>query len=362
MDIEFHYYMTYLIAARAGFAPAEAAIIAQSAQGVDDNHIPVEVGGGSLAPYRNTVSQTMDIMRPHHDLRIYPIFHFIPGNPDAPSAKRKDGVKNLWVTTPNSPIANEMLDTALASGDLYRIGASAHAYCDTWAHQNFVGKEDDINIVPYEVSGLIRKMTREAYDVALKIGHALAEHMPDRPGLIWGDKRLDDEIATVNNKERFLDAAGNLFGKLYLHKHGAAPDSEWLPQAADLKADLAADIGAHDAINEMREKRIESYQKRALSPSYGGAAMPEYDVGLWSNAAFLEDHESLIVWLEDAVAGKLGDYGDFLREVHRARCTSRNPTQFKNADWYKFQEAVKAHLDECWAILVKHIPGLEGAT
>ena len=26
MDIEFHYYMTYLIAARAGFTPAEAAI------------------------------------------------------------------------------------------------------------------------------------------------------------------------------------------------------------------------------------------------------------------------------------------------------------------------------------------------
>jgi len=41
MDIEFHYCMTYLIAARAGFRPSDAAILAQSAQEIDDNHIPI---------------------------------------------------------------------------------------------------------------------------------------------------------------------------------------------------------------------------------------------------------------------------------------------------------------------------------
>jgi hypothetical protein len=39
MDIEFHYYMTYLIAVRAGFTPADSTIVAQSAQEIDDNHI-----------------------------------------------------------------------------------------------------------------------------------------------------------------------------------------------------------------------------------------------------------------------------------------------------------------------------------
>ena len=47
MDIEFHYYMTYLVAARAGFRPAEAAIIAQAAQEVDDNYIPISVSKGT---------------------------------------------------------------------------------------------------------------------------------------------------------------------------------------------------------------------------------------------------------------------------------------------------------------------------
>src|ERR1700723_1635681 len=109
MDIEFHYYMTYLIAAWAGFQPAEAAILAQAAQEVDDNHIPISVSKGTAAEYESIISQTMDILHPRHNERIYPIFHFIPGDPAAPSAKRNDGASSVWVTTPNSSLGNEML-------------------------------------------------------------------------------------------------------------------------------------------------------------------------------------------------------------------------------------------------------------
>ena len=49
MDIEFHYYMTYPIAFWAGFHPLEAAILAQAAQGIDDNHISISVNKGTLA-------------------------------------------------------------------------------------------------------------------------------------------------------------------------------------------------------------------------------------------------------------------------------------------------------------------------
>jgi hypothetical protein len=47
MDIGFHYYMTYLIATRAGFRPAEAAILAQPAQEIGDNHILIAVSKGT---------------------------------------------------------------------------------------------------------------------------------------------------------------------------------------------------------------------------------------------------------------------------------------------------------------------------
>src|SRR5580693_1115501 len=102
MDIEFHYYMTYLIAARAGFAPPDAAIIAQSAQEIDDNHIPIRVNAGTPFAYDSVISQTMDILHPRHNMKIYPIFHFIPGDPYAPSTRRRDNRQSVWVTTPNS--------------------------------------------------------------------------------------------------------------------------------------------------------------------------------------------------------------------------------------------------------------------
>ena len=54
------------------------------------------------APYRNHFSQTMNILKPKDQLmRIYPIFHFVPGEPDAPSARRRDGKMHILNTTPS---------------------------------------------------------------------------------------------------------------------------------------------------------------------------------------------------------------------------------------------------------------------
>jgi len=246
MDIEFHYYMTYLIAARAGFKPADAAIIATAAQEIDDNHIPIKVSEGTSTAYENTVSQTMDILRPQHDERIYPIFHFIPGNPDAPSAKRQDGKRSPWMTTPNSPLANAMLDTALKSRSLYRIGASAHAYADTWAHQNFIGKDDGLNEL---LAG--GGLWEEVKDDALKIGHALAGHQPDIPDLIWTDGRLAN--SRVINADRFLDAARHLFVKFCSVTRKQAPQGA---EIESLVADLRADIGTPSTASGPQAARI----------------------------------------------------------------------------------------------------------
>jgi hypothetical protein len=39
MDVEFHYYMTYLVAAKAGFGSDDAFKIAYTSQYVDDNEM-----------------------------------------------------------------------------------------------------------------------------------------------------------------------------------------------------------------------------------------------------------------------------------------------------------------------------------
>jgi hypothetical protein len=350
MDIEFHYYMTYLIAARAGFSPAQASLIAQSAQEIDDNHIPVSVSGGTPAAYENAISQTMNILHPHHNEKIYPIFHFIPGDPDAPSARRKDDRRSSWVTTPDSPLANEMLQTALKSGDLYRIGASSHAYADTWAHQNFVGKDDVCNEIPD--GPLLDRI--EGRISLLRIGHALAGHAPDIPGLIWTDGRLADP--TVDNTTRFLDAANHLFRRLCTCTHGNA-DVAGL--AASLVNDLKADIGPSSKVSVRRDQaRIARYRQRALKRDYGSTAIPDYREAQWADAAFVEKHGGVAEKLAKFVAHHTGLAGDILEFGTRMEFNWQDPDNYSDTHWYKFQEAVKSHRDECWSVLERRIPEL----
>jgi hypothetical protein len=354
MDIEFHYYMTYLIAARAGFSPQDAAVIAQAAQEIDDNHIPIEVSAGTPYAFTSTLSQTMDILHPRHNTKIYPVFHFIPGDQDAPSAKRNDGRKSPWVTTPNSGLANDMLDTALKSKDLYRIGASAHAYADTWAHQNFLGVEDNFNDMPYDPSKGILENAMNLV-TPLKIGHAIAQHLPDIPGLIWNDGRLAEPV--VINSARFLDAANHLFRKLFAYNNAGSTGKNVDVEAAALLADLQADIGPSSQGSIANDPaRIERYKKRALTSQYGGAALETYVLGKWTDAAFVEQRTDIAQQLALYMAENVNLIGDVLDFGVRMPCTWKDPPNYRKTTWYKFQNAVNSHLNECWGLLVKQIP------
>lgn len=170
MNIEFHYWITGLIAHRAGFSKEDSTTIAYSSEYVDKNDIIYDIKDKiSKKKYSNYISQTMNILKPKMELMlIYPIFHFIPGQPDADIARRKDGKMHLLNTTPNNQHANELMDAAFKSSRdsrLYRIGIATHGYVDTWAHQNFIGWYDYFNNI-----GL---------DIKPDIGHANAEYHPD---------------------------------------------------------------------------------------------------------------------------------------------------------------------------------------
>ena len=347
MDIEFHYYMTYLIAARAGFAPGQALVIAHAAQSVDDNHIQYRISGGAAAEYLNYVSQTMDILKPTNQLlRIYPIFHFIPGDENAPSAQRADGFKDPWVTTPDSPVAGKMIDAALASGDLYRIGVSAHGYVDTWAHQNFIGRRDTYNNLPME----------SLIDEFLNVGHGSAGHQPDHPALVWTDTRLASPV--VDNRSRFLDAAEALFRKFALHLAPDRAEASLAAHVAGLRNDLGADIGPQDPNSEddLRAARLARYQQRALQSEYGGVSLATYDEYAWFNAAVAEEGATL----RQKIDGFLSIAADYLDQTDRVPCNWQDPTAYQTTDWYRFVEAVKVHQNSCWSILVaEQLPYLD---
>jgi len=144
MDIEFHYHITGIVANRAGFSKKDATLIAHSSQLVDDNDSLLTVRDkANDSDYEIYISQTMNILKPKFELmRIYPIFHFLPGNPAAPSARRPDGKMHILTTTPDNELAKKVFTTAreeTAEFRLHRLGVAAHSFADTWAHQNFVG-------------------------------------------------------------------------------------------------------------------------------------------------------------------------------------------------------------------------------
>jgi hypothetical protein len=336
---------------RAGFSRADAVILAHASQGVDDNHVPVVINEGHPMEYKNTISQTMDILRPHDDKHIYPVFHFVPGDPNAPSAARIDGKIDPMVATPEAPIALAMIKAALVSGDLHRIGVSSHVYLDTWAHQNFIGRKDVFNKLP--INGLSGNEVIEGIeDLTINIGHGAAKHNPDIPALIWTDARLIH--STVNNRERFLDASEALFRRITESK-GKGPAQIDL-EAAQLRADLAEDIGEPSTGAIAGDQlRIGRYCARALTSPYGGQAMPSYQPEEWFEEALQEDRKSIVDKFKDEVnkvADRLGDYSDLIRQDLRINCSWKDVTSYTSTNWYRFQEAVKTTYAETWSALV----------
>jgi hypothetical protein len=302
MDTEFHYYMTGIIAHAAGFSKDEAKTIATAAEYTDENdEILMVKDRRSGKVYENYISQTMNILKPKQRLmRIYPIFHFIPGEPHADSARRRDGKMHLLNTTPDSEIANHLIDEAVkVTGEtrLYRIGIASHAYVDTWAHQNFVGWFDYFNNV-----GL---------DFKPDIGHADAEHHPDWPSHRWEDDRLVD--GTVYNTVRFLGAAKRLYEKYRDAWPNTVPIQVW----PDLEKKLLDAMGPlySGSINWYKDKRMDAYLQDA--PWLG-----EFDEAEWRDAAIDKDFP-----------------GSFISGYS----TWREDVTPEATDWYRFQEAVKEH-------------------
>jgi hypothetical protein len=327
MHIEFHYYITYLIAARAGIRGDALRVLSYASQFTDDNQTvyPIRSGGREII-YRNRISQTLDPLKTHKErLEVYPLFHFIPGEPDFQGAARVDTWTHPFNTTPNSPNANQILDSTIATNDYYQIGIASHAYVDTWAHQNFVGFKDDFN----KFAGF--------WDPLLpNIGHTDAKSKPDYPRLVWNDERLVAQ--EVNNKLRFLDAAIHLFAKL--RKIAVPGESvEALEEGKrSLKEELDTAIGNDPDENEPTKNRLRGYDDLAAQNAYGATTLPKYEATAWFDAAIRTKHHRV---------GRSGHGGKrenlyYFRPDHEI------------SDWFKFQNAVVAYADRTKTILCEN--------
>ena len=312
MDKEFHYHITGIIAKRAGFNDEEASTIAHASQLVDDNDTLRTIHDeNSDTSYEVYISQTMDILKPKRELmRIYPIFHFLPGDPMAPSARRSDGKMHILTTTPGGNLACKVMKAAREENGpyrLHRLGVATHAFADTWAHQNFVGWYDGIN--------------GEDMNLLPNIGHADFIHHPDWVGHCWNDSRIINN--QVNNNHRFLDAAKRLFQEFSLCTKGENNDALWPGLQKDLQ-DAMGPVFSGEKLRGM-EARLESYERLFT--------LPEYDPHSWFKNAV----ETSVKGLPDKFLPTLTIFEDHYQWKDN----------WQNSDWYLFQEAVKAHQAFC---------------
>jgi hypothetical protein len=336
MDIEFHYYITYLIAKKAGFNPKESETIAYASQYVDDNTIIFNINEESAYYYENYISQTINILKAKKKLmRIYPIFHFIPGDYDSPQAKRRDGRMHLLNCTPDSKNANYIFKNALKSKNLYQIGIATHSFVDTWAHQNFVGYYDDFN----SIKGVLESALPN-------IGHADAMHQPDMAGLIWKDKRLLKANQKIDNKERFISASKRLLEELCFVVDGNIKETEIIKRQNELEKDIDFIIQENDPTNKRKKTRIKRCIELSTKEQYGASELKKYKKYDWFKKAVFIDKRGL----DDLEASIFGEF-----TILKDKYTWKDTNNYQQSDWYKFQEEIKKYQEFSYGYLTDKV-------
>ncbi|POZ60618.1 DUF6765 family protein [Chromobacterium alticapitis] len=281
MEIDFHYYATYLAAGLAGYstAPAgegqlsDAAIIAHAAQYVDDldesrvldddgcfriqsrDFTPVATvqTNGQIGKMEIGVGE-WPAERLKKLRRIWSAFHFLPGNygnnPERlpygdPAVLRSGGEDYARIgeefqllCRPNSLLVDKMVhDLARHAREpyfLHLLGLRMHVLADTWAHMNYAGtpscyvndaqpfvwdnaKRAPIPFAPFSATPSTFTPRSVAY-----LGHGRMGHLPDCPWLVYTYQPLwSDAPITKNNPADYLMAFRQLVAVLSWARKGA---------------------------------------------------------------------------------------------------------------------------------------------
>lgn len=242
MQIDMHYYGTYVMAISAGLNERAAHIVATSAQFVDDcaSRQQIQFRDAGQIDSQATAHHTFDTNNIDRDdqRQVWVPFHFLPGNEGA-------GFTNRLVCRKNSLVAQQMVRNALQSlgnsEGAYRLGVTAHVYADTFAHYGFSGVSSRSNMVDNDsiefgeldpdikhyivgkaarfadkfqggLNLIANIKSRFAEGLSGALGHGAVATYPDRPYLVWKFNYEHPAIPSRerNNPETFLEACQEL--------------------------------------------------------------------------------------------------------------------------------------------------------
>jgi|GEM_PF-2124969 len=238
----FHYYLTKVLAEKAGLTSKDAQILAYATQYVDDSFFYNKLhlnGFPGWAEYKSlkmsddvfcpvqTSHDTFDILRdldPKICQEVWTGFHMVPNDRIARTTNPEVKLKS-YITKENGKKVNQLVDEAIRQLEattnpnpdhtraLIKLGIALHAFADSWAHDDFSGIHDARN---HKLENDIWHEGTWKQDVSLgtvEIGHALSS-APDVT-VKWRYKNPGDSIYIVkDNLDRFLDCAEKIYLKL----------------------------------------------------------------------------------------------------------------------------------------------------
>ncbi len=315
MQLDMHYYGTYVMARSAGLNQKTARIIATASQFVDDNAEKENIifRDGGRMDVEATAHHTLQIknLDKEDQRQIWVPFHFLPGNEGESFTAR-------LVCQKDSPIAKEMVKLNLSHVDqpyaIPLIGITAHVYADTFSHYGFSGISSRKNKIvndSFEFEDINQNM--ETYirnkEVVFKenypkesvmdnikswfaetlsgaLGHGAAVTFPDRPFLKWKFRYdgADQMCPLRDNIETFLEACEKLHGIFRT--------------VAEKRQDLAEENSSKDfnSIKEIvfdvlrtqadQKGRVQAWKNAALAGDIigtGSEEIPSYDENTWHN-------------------------------------------------------------------------------
>lgn len=290
MQIDLHYYATYVLAIAAGFDPETARRIATAAQYVDDNAAPdsLVLKDGARIAFTATAHHPADLenLSQNDQRQVWVPFHFLPGGGDATVA-----YDHRLVCSADSGVSADIRQYAI---DHFSqpfgpelLGIVSHVVADTFSHQGFSGVSSPLNrvdqrtirldpsgLVPHSVLDYIRAKAEKflerfigkmADDVSA-LGHGAVATYPDRPYLEWQYRRdFDGATIRCDNVSRFTDGCAVLFA-MFRAVTGAARQWDSLAGAVRTLLRTPGDVDA----------RIAAWQTQADSLC-GVARVPDYD-------------------------------------------------------------------------------------
>ena len=242
--------------------------------------------------------------------------------------ERVDGAASRWTVTPDSPLAKELLVSALRTGDDFRIGIALHSYADTWAHQHFSGRIEQGNVV-------------DPNSPLPPAGHLQALRSPDDAAGRWKDARLLPELSRVDNATRYRSAARKIYRYLRTHlRMGFGEEELVLDELCAVWARYPGDMKARIASFTV-DLNVPAYDKRSYLLNAGisaerGSERPEDSL----TAGY-----DKLDWLRGEIARRSGA-GSGLRRVSTGG-------RFRDSALRRWNDAARDHSELATALLKK---------